>query len=139
MMELLHMLDTKILIVEDETIIAMDLQNKFKFWGYNAPIILFSKKEDLKKISYIKPDLIIIDIEFKDKIDGIKIIKEINDNYDAAILYLTPYFNEELMKYTRTNKLYGYITKPFEENQLKFKVEEVLNTRKIFKSLIASK
>lgn len=138
-MELVYMLDTKILIVEDEAIIAMDLQNRFKFWGYKAPILVFSKKEALEMIHYIKPDLVIIDIEFSNKIEGIEIAKEITDNYDAAILYLTPYFNEELMKYTRTDKLYGYISKPFEENQLKFKVEETLNTRKIFKSLIASK
>lgn len=138
-MELLYMLDTKILIVEHEAMIAMDLQNRFKFWGYNAPLLAFSKKEALEMIHYIKPDLVVIDIESKDKIDGIEIAREITDNYDAAILYLTPYFNEELMKYTRTNKLYGYISKPFEENQLKFKVEETLNTRKIFKSLIASK
>lgn len=133
------MLDTKILIVEHESMIAIDLQNRFKFWGYNAPILAFSKKEALKMIHYIKPDLVVIDIEFKDKIDGIEIAREITDNYDAAILYLTPYFSEELMKYTRTNKLYGYISKPFEENQFKFKVEETLNTRKIFKSIIASK
>lgn len=138
-MELLYMLDTKILIVEHEAMIAMDLQNRFKFWGYKAPILAFSKKEALEMIHYINPDLVIIDIEFRNKIDGIEIARRITDNYDAAILYLTPYFNEELMKYTRTNKLYGYISKPFEENQLKFKVEETLNTRKIFKSLIASK
>lgn len=138
-MELLHMLDTKILIVENEAMIAMDLQNRFKFWGYKAPITAFSKKEALEKVHCIKPDLVLIDIEFENKINGIGIVKEITDNYDTAILYLTPYFNEELMKYTRTKKLYGYISKPFEENQLKFKVEETLNTRKIFKSLIASK
>ncbi len=133
------MLDTKILIVENEAMIAMDLQNRFKFWGYKAPITAFSKKEALEKVHCIKPDLVLIDIEFENKINGIGIVKEITDNYDTAILYLTPYFNEELMKYTRTKKLYGYISKPFEENQLKFKVEETLNTRKIFKSLIASK
>lgn len=133
------MSDARILIVEDEAITAMDLQDRFEFWGYTAPIIASSGKEALKKAIEIKPDLILMDIGIKNCTDGIKIAKEITNNLDTAIVYLLSYFDEKMMRYMRTTKPYGYISKPFDENQLKFTVEKALYMRKINKMFITSK
>jgi CheY-like chemotaxis protein len=54
-----------ILIVEDEAVIAMDLQDRFEFWGYSTPVIASSQEEALKKASEVKPDLALIDIKQK--------------------------------------------------------------------------
>ncbi|MGZ7119749.1 MAG: response regulator, partial [Methanobacterium sp.] len=77
---------SKILIVEDEANIAMDLQNKFRYWGYSTTKIASSQEEALEIANKIKPDLTLIDIKIK-KENGIKLAKEITDNYDTAVVY----------------------------------------------------
>jgi len=133
------MSDTTILIVEDETLSAMNLQNWFELWGYDAPTITCSEKTALEKFQEIKYDLALIDIEYKNIHDRINIAKKITDNFDTAIVYITSHFNDEIMQIMRTTKPYGYITKPLEENQLKYTVEDALYKRKIYKRFIASK
>ncbi len=133
------MSDTTILIVEDEAMTAMNLQNWFEFWGYNAPIIACSEKTALKKVQEIKIDLALINIELGNMNGRINFAKEIADNFDTAVVYITPYFNNEIMQHMRATKPYGYIFKPLEENQLKYTVENALYKMKIYKRFIASK
>lgn len=133
------MSDATILIVEDEAITAMNLQNWFEFWGYTAPIIACSEKTALKKVHGIELDLALINIEFKNINDRINFAKKMTDNFDTAVVYITPYFNVEIMQHMRATKPYGYVTKPFEENQVKYTVENALYKRKIYKRFIASK
>lgn len=128
----------KILIVEDEAIIAMDLQDRFKYWGYKSPMVASSKEEALKITNKIKPDLVLIDIKLKSD-SGIEIAKNINDNFDTAIIYLTGYLDEEIVQLMRSTKPYGYISIPFEENQLKYNVEDALYRRRIYQRFILSK
>ena len=133
------MSDATILIVEDEAVTAMNLQNWFEVWGYSAPILACSEKTALEKAQGMKFDLALINIEFKNIHDRINIAKKITDNFDTAIVYITSYFNGEIMQLMRTTKPYGYITKPLEENQLKYTVENALYKRKIYKRFVASK
>jgi len=132
------MSDTTILIVEDEAITAMNLQNWFEFWGYNI-IVACSEKTALKKVHGIKLDLALINIELKNSNDRIDFARKIADNFDTAIVYLISYFDDEIIQHIRATKPYGYISKPFEENQLKYTVENALYKRKIYKRFIASK
>ncbi|MGZ7049750.1 MAG: response regulator [Methanobacterium sp.] len=129
---------SKILIVEDEAIIATDLQNKFRYWGYSATKIASSQEEALEIANKIKPDLTLIDIKIK-KENGIKLAKEITDNYDTAVVYITGHFDEEMVQLMRATRPYGYISMPFEENQLKFKVEDAMYRHKIHQRFILSK
>ena len=133
------MSDTTILIVEDEAITAMNLQNWFEFWGYNAPLIACSEKTALEKAQEMKVDLVLINIELENMNGRINFAKKIADNFDTAIVYITPYFNIEIMQHIRATRPYGYIFKPLEENQLKYTVENALYKRKIYKRFIASK
>ncbi len=133
------MSDTTILIVEDEAIAAINLQNWFQFWGYNATIIACSEKTALEKVQGIKLDLALINIEYKNLNDRINFAKKITDNFDTAVVYVTSYLDDEIMQYMRATRPHGYITKPFEENQLKYTVENALYKRKIYKRFIASK
>jgi len=128
-----------ILIFENEAFTALNLQERFKFWGYRSPFIVSSKKEALQMAKDIKPDLALIDIGLKNKDDVIEIGKKISDDFDTAVVYILSFYDEEIMRCIRTTKPYGFLLKPFEENQIKFKVEEALYTRKLVKNLIASK
>ena len=132
------MYNTRILIVEDEAIIAMDLQNKFEFWGYSTPSIASSKEEALKIANDKKPDLVLIDINLKND-SGIELAKKITDNLDTALIFISPVLNEEMMQLMRAIRPYGYISLPFEENQLKYTVENALYRRRIHQRFIVSK
>ena len=132
------MYNTRILIVEDEAVIAMDLQNKFEFWGYSTPSIASSKEEALKIANDKKPDLVLIDINLKND-NGIELAKTITDNQDIALIFISPILNEEIMQLMRAIRPYGYISLPFEENQLKYTVENALYKRRIHQRFIVSK
>lgn len=133
------MSDAKILIVVEEAITAMDLQNRIKYWGYKNPVIVSSEKEAIQRALELKPDLAIIDIGLENCKDGIRVAGKIINELDTAVVYITPYIDEEMMRYIRATKPYGYISKPFEENQLKFTVEEALYKQRLHRRIVASK
>jgi len=130
--------DINILILEEDVSTATNLQERFNFWGYKTPIIS-SSKEALKIAENIKPHLALIEMELDNREEVIDIARKLSNDFDTAVLYIISFLSEENMDFIRPKNLYGVILKPFEENQMKYKVEEVIYTQKIFKSLIASK
>jgi PAS domain S-box-containing protein len=132
------MASTKILVVEDEGLTAMELQRKLKFWGYDVPTFVFSGKEAIKKVEEIKPDLILMDIVIKGQGDGIDAAQEIKNKFDIPIIYLTAYGDKETRERAEKTKPHGYLLKPFEENELHQKIEEVLLKHGLEKKLIAN-
>jgi CheY-like chemotaxis protein len=69
------MAHTKILVVEDERIVATDIRNRLKILGYPAPATASSGEEALKKAAECHPDLVLIDIQLRGEMDGIKVAK----------------------------------------------------------------
>ncbi len=113
----------KIIIVEDERIIADDLELTLKSWGYPEVMTICSAEELLEKLDEINPDLIIMDIMLRGKMDGIEAINIINNKRQIPVVYITAYANEATIeKATKTNPL-GYLIKPFEEYRLKQIIE----------------
>ena len=132
------MVSTKILVVEDEGLTAMELQRKLKFWGYDVPTFVFSGKEAIKKAEEIKPDLILMDIVIKGQGDGIDAAQEIKNKLDIPIIYLTAYGDKETRERAEKTKPHGYLLKPFDENELHQKIKEVLLKHGLEKKLIAN-
>lgn len=85
------MAKAKILIVEDEIIIAKDIQNTLKSLGYDAPAIAFSGEEAIKKTEEIQPDLVLMNIALKGEMDGIEAATEIRNRFTIPVVYLTAY------------------------------------------------
>lgn len=110
--------DIKIMIVEDETIIAKDIENILINYGFDV-IGPFSKAEDaINKVTELKPDLILMDIVLKGNIDGIEAATKINAKYQVPIIYLTAYADENTLSRIIKTAPYGYFLKPFEEKEL---------------------
>ncbi|MBM4241491.1 MAG: PAS domain S-box protein [Euryarchaeota archaeon] len=116
----------KILIVEDEGLTAMELQRKLKNWGYEVPTFAFSGKDAINKVKEVKPDIVLMDIVLKGRIDGIEAAKEIIDDYNIPVIYVTAYGDEETFQRAKMTDPAGYMLKPFDENELRKKIEVAL-------------
>jgi len=112
------MAKTKILVVEDEIIIAKDIQNILKTLGYDAPAIVLSGEEAIKKTEEIKPDLVLMNIALKGKIDGIDAATEIRNLFTIPVVYITGYMDEERLKRAKATEPFSYVIKPFNEREL---------------------
>ena len=112
------MSNIKILIVEDELLIAENLAMKLKKFGYTVADIVSSGKAALKYINSEIPDLILMDISIKGKIDGIETAAKIKDIEEVPIVFLTAYADDETLDRAAKIGGYGYILKPFKDREL---------------------
>lgn len=125
--------DKKILIVEDEMIVAMSIEQKLSDMGYVTVGTTDTGEEAVRCASKLKPDLILMDIVLKGKIDGIKAAKQIKDRLNIPIIYLTAYSYNEIVKRTHIKESYEYLVKPFKKSELKDCIEMALANHKFKK------
>ncbi len=116
----------KILIVEDESIVAQDLQFILEDLGYNASEIANSAESVLKKTTQINPDLILMDIGILGTMDGIVTATKILQQFDIPVVYLTAHADEDTVARTKLTSPYGYIIRPFKERELRTTIEIAL-------------
>ncbi|MBZ2165773.1 PAS domain S-box protein [Methanobacterium spitsbergense] len=120
----------KILIVEDESIEALDIKQALESFGYEVPNIATSGEDAVELALDIKPDLILMDIILKGNTDGIAAaakIKELN----IPVIYLTAYSEESKVNRALLTEPYGYIIKPFDRNELKYTIELAIYKNKM--------
>jgi PAS domain S-box-containing protein len=108
----------KIMIVEDESIIAVDIQRILIGLGYEISAIAETGEEALKLACEDKPDLILMDIVLKGEMDGIEAASKISERCQIPLVYLTAHEDDNTLNRTKTTKPYGFILKPFEERDL---------------------
>lgn len=118
--------ETKILIVEDEKILAMGLKNKLEKIGYAVTGLASSGSEAIENVKKTQPDLILMDIVLKGEMDGIETAKFIVNLYDIPIIYLTAYADDEILARAEKTCPYGYILKPYKDNELKANIKMAL-------------
>lgn len=122
-----------ILIVEDENIIAMDIRFMLENLGYKISGVVSSGEDSIKKASNMLPDLILMDIKLKGKIDGVSAANEIYKSLRIPIVYLTAYSGNATMDRAKETMHFGFISKPFEEKELQNIIEETLAHNKKYK------
>ncbi len=125
----------KILIVEDEGITALNIKNLLENWGYKNPLIASNSYEALQNASNSQPDLILMDINLDEDIDGIEIAKNLQDTFDIPIIYLTAHSDEVIIERAKLTEHYGYIVKPFNDKELKITIDMALYRHKMEKEL----
>ncbi len=110
----------KILIIEDDSIVALDIKRILNNLEYEVTNIVSNYEDAISSIKYEKPTLIFSDVNLgKDKKDGIDIINEIQKNSYIPVIFLTAYSDEDTIKRAvKTNPL-GYILKPFKKEDIK--------------------
>jgi DNA-binding LytR/AlgR family response regulator len=116
----------KILVVEDEAIVAKDIEVCLKKIGYEV-IGTFSKGEKvIPAIEKDKPDLVLMDIMLAGEMTGIDVSTKIKEKYDIPVVFLTAYADEKTISKAKVTEPYGYVIKPFKEIDLRTSIEMAL-------------
>lgn len=128
----------KILIVEDESIVALNIQNRLEELGYKVTAKASTGEAALQAVGNNCPDLVLMDIKLTGKLDGIEAADQIRQQFQIPVVYLTAYTDEETLSRAKLTEPYGYILKPFESRDLctsievalyKYQVEQQLRER----------
>ncbi len=125
------MSNVKILVVEDESIVAMDIKHRAEGLGYSVTGITPSGEGAIQKASETLPDLVLMDIVLKGDMDGVEAAQKIRDTLDIPVVYLTAYSDEKTLKRAKVTEPFGYIIKPFEDRELHSAVEVALYKHKM--------
>jgi PAS domain S-box-containing protein len=116
----------KILVVEDEHIVAMDLMSRLRNLGYEVPDSASSGEEAIEKAGKWRPDLVLMDIFLNGEMDGIQAAGQIRSRYNIPIIYLTAYADSNTLQRAKVTEPFGYVLKPFEERELLTTIEMAL-------------
>jgi DNA-binding response OmpR family regulator len=119
--------ETHIVLVEDETIIAMDLQQCLERFGYIVDEVASTTEEALFYVEKYKPNIVLMDIKLKDSCDGTEVVEVIQQQYKVPVIYLTSHSDNKTLQRAQATKPYGYIVKPADENQLNVSIKMVLS------------
>lgn len=113
------MIKTKVLVVEDEAIVALDIKNALLKLGYEVVACATNADEAIASITTILPDIIIMDIHLNHSKDGIETAEAIQKIANIPILYLTAFADDETIRRAVNTNPIGYLIKPFKREELK--------------------
>jgi AmiR/NasT family two-component response regulator len=113
----------KILIAENERIIAIDIKNSLHRMGCEVLEIVSSGEEVMRKVKEEKPDLILMDITLDGSLDGIETAEIISTKYDIPVIYLTAYSDRETLQRAKITEPYGFLIKPFDSREVEIAIE----------------
>jgi len=116
----------KIVIVEDEGLIAADLKGRLERAGYQVPAVASTAVEALAAIKEKSPDLVLMDIRLKGDVDGIQVAERVRRDLDVPVVYLTAYEDRKTLERASKTQAYGYIKKPIASASLQGSIEMAL-------------
>ena len=117
----------KILVVEDEMLVAEDISGRLRRLGYQVTDMVDSGEEAIASVMNNPPDLVLMDILLAGELDGIKTAETIRQQDPIPVVYLTAYGDKNTLNRSKSTDPFGYIVKPFDERQLEINIELALN------------
>ncbi len=105
----------KILIVDDEVLIAEFLKDVLTGLGYAQLMLAHNRRQAIIQLEEFKPDLVLLDIRMKEELEGIQIAERINQEFKIPFIYITAQSDKEIIGKALSTKPAGYITKPFKQ------------------------
>ncbi len=125
----------KIVVVEDEGLIAADLQSRLRKAGYSVPGTADSAQTALEMIEKTTPDLVLMDIRLKGNEDGIQVADLVRERLDIPVVYLTAYEDQGTLDRAGRTQAFGYIKKPIATASLKGAIEIALSKHRYERDL----
>lgn len=116
-------LKPKILIAENERMIAIDIKNSLHRISCEVIGIVSSGEEVIRKVNEKKPDLILMDITLDGSLDGIETAEILSSKCDIPVIYLADYSDRETLQRAKITEPYGYLVKPFDSREIEIAIE----------------
>lgn len=120
------MLKVKVLVVEDESIVSKDIQNTLTKLGYQVIGAASTGEKALSLAKNEMPEIVLMDIMLKGDLNGIETAKMVKASYNIPVIFLTAYADEATLNKAKLAEPYGYIIKPFKEQDLQATIEVAL-------------
>lgn len=129
----------RVMIVEDERIVAFNLQQRLLKLGYEVPAVVASGAQALLGVDQTSPDIVLMDINIEGDMDGIQTAERICDSSPVPVIYLTAHSDETTLARAGYTKPYGYLIKPFSERELHATIKMALRRWETEMALRAAK
>lgn len=138
------MSDIRILIVEDEPLIAEDIACLLEKHDFVVSAIVYTKEDAINELNNNIPDMVLLDINLNGKIEGIDIAEEVNNHYNIPFIFITSYSDKQTLDRAKHTEPSGFVVKPFNEATLYSTLEIGLynyaqKTKRLFPEIVLSK
>ncbi|TAJ44128.1 response regulator [Methanofollis fontis] len=122
---------SKILVVEDEAIVAMALEDTLISLGYTVAGSVRTGHDAIQKAGETRPDLILMDIRLDGDMDGVEAAGRIYARFCIPVIYLTAHSDEKTLERAMQTQPYGYLIKPFRQRELYAAIEMAIHKHRI--------
>lgn len=116
----------RILVVEDETIIALDIEQQLCDLGYQSVGFVTNGEEAIRQCAALSPDLVMMDIQLDGEMDGIAAAQIIRQQFGLPVIMLTAYSSSDIVSRAKVAEPFGYVLKPFSSGELRISIEIAL-------------
>jgi len=127
--------DTRILIVEDEIVVASEIKLRLETMGYAVIGIVNNGRDAIKKADLYDPDVILMDITLKGRMTGLDATRAINAVNDIPVIFITAHTDKSTLDSAREASSHGIFTKPFSDVELQAAIQQAIIS-KVMKSLL---
>jgi DNA-binding response OmpR family regulator len=132
------MTNERILIVEDESLVADSIVNMVERLGYAVAGVAFTAQQAIEQTRDTHPDLVLMDIGLPGEVDGVAAAQEVRTRFGTPVVYLTAYSDEVTLQRAKIAQPFGYVLKPFQIRELHGAIEMALYRREMEEKLKAS-
>ncbi len=128
----------RIMVVEDEIVLAMNLEELLMSMGYEVVGVAYSGKQAMEMALDLRPELILMDIVLPGELDGIAAAEKIMSEIDISVVFMTDFLSKGFLERAKRLEPSGYILKPFNDAQIEAAIEIALQRREMEKDLLES-
>jgi PAS domain S-box-containing protein len=122
-----QMARARVLIVEDERVVALDLRHRLSSLGYTVAGSVSSSSEALAAVQATQAELVLMDIRIKGEPDGIETARQIRSLYNIPVIYVTAYADDVTVQRAKLTEPFGYLVKPYDDHALRLAIEMALS------------
>ncbi|MBE2212512.1 MAG: response regulator [Opitutaceae bacterium] len=119
----------RVLIVEDERLVAEDLRDTLTQQGYDVAGLVATGEKAIDKVAEVDPDVVLMDIHLAGEMDGISAAREIRNRHGTPVVYLTAFSNDQTLTRARETDAFGFVVKPFQDRAVIAAIEMALGKR----------
>src|SRR5271165_1109347 len=120
-----------VFLVEDEGIIAHNIQSDLRKAGYKVAGAADSGRDALEQIAISRPELILMDIRIRGDMDGIELARRVQEQFDVPVVYLTAHSDMETLQRAKVTGPFGYLAKPVQQSTLSTSIEIALYKHRV--------